>query len=57
MLNKTSAERGENITVVVCISVEVDYLPPYRIFKGKNKKREWKDMMPGSIIVMNNKLL
>lgn len=54
--NIISAERGENITIIGCISAEGNYLPPYCIFKGKNKKKEWEDSMPpGSSIAMNAK--
>lgn len=52
----TSGEKGETVTVVSCFSGEGSYLPPYCIFKGKNKKAEYGDgLPPGSAIVMNEK--
>lgn len=34
----TSGEKGETISVVACCNAEGSFLPPYCIFKGKNKK-------------------
>lgn len=50
------AEKGETISVLSCCNAEGGYLPPYCIFKGKNKKDEWADgMPPGSRIKMSEK--
>jgi len=50
----TSITSGETVTVVSCISAEGSYLPPFCIFKGKNKKAEYGDgMPPGSTVAMN----
>lgn len=52
----TSGEKGETITVVACCNSEGNFLPPYCIFKGVNKKNEFEDgMPPGSVVVMNRK--
>ncbi|XP_031355917.1 jerky protein homolog-like [Photinus pyralis] len=49
-------EKGETISVLACCNAEGGYLPPYCIFKGKNKKDEWSDgMPPGSQIQMSEK--
>lgn len=52
----TSGERGETITVVTSCNAEGTFLPPYCIFKGKNRKEEWLDgMPPGSDYAMSAK--
>lgn len=52
----TSAEKRETITVIACCNAEGNFLPPFCIFKGKNKKNEWQDCMPpGSDIQMSPK--
>jgi hypothetical protein len=49
-------EKGETISVVPCCNAEGFFLPPYCIFKGKNKNDELSDgMPPGSAIRMNKK--
>jgi hypothetical protein len=49
-------EKGETISVVPCCNAEGFFLPPYCIFKGKNKNDELSDgMPPGSAIRMNQK--
>lgn len=35
----TSAEKGETISIVCCFNGEGNYIPPYCIFKEKNKKK------------------
>ncbi|XP_072400195.1 uncharacterized protein [Diabrotica undecimpunctata] len=40
------SEKGETISVIACCSAEEIFLPPYCIFKGKNKKDEWHYGMP-----------
>lgn len=50
----TSAEKGETITVLTCVNAEGHFLPPYCIFKGKNKKPEFEDgLPPGGQVIMN----
>lgn len=52
----TSGEKGETISVIACCNAEGMFLPPYSIFKGKNKKNEFADgMPPGSQITMSEK--
>lgn len=52
----TSAEKGENVSLVSCCSAEGYFLPPVLIFKGKYKKDEFKDdLPPGSGVFMNPK--
>lgn len=52
----TSGEKGETISVIACCNAEGMFLPPYSIFKGKNKKEEFVDGMPaGSQIAMSEK--
>lgn len=52
----TSGEKGETISVIACCNAEGMFLPPYSIFKGKNKKEEFVDgMPPGSQIAMSEK--
>ncbi|KAK9685163.1 DDE superfamily endonuclease [Popillia japonica] len=55
----TSAEKGETITVltcVTCVNAEGHFLPPYCIFKGKNKKPEFEDgLPPGGQVIMGEK--
>lgn len=49
-------EKGETISVIACCNAEGGFIPPYCIFKGKNKKEEWLDgMPPGSQIKMSKK--
>lgn len=49
-------EKGETISVIACCNAEGGFIPPYCIFKGKNKKEEWLDgMPPGSQIKMSEK--
>lgn len=55
--NFTSGEKGEIISVVSCLHGEGNYIHPYCVFKGKNKKVEFSDgMPPGSAVVINKKL-
>lgn len=52
----TTGEKGDTISVVCCFNGEGNYIPPYCMFKGKNKKVEFSDgMPPGSAVVMNQK--
>ncbi|KAK9738146.1 DDE superfamily endonuclease [Popillia japonica] len=52
----TSGERAETISVIACCNAEGMFLPPYSIFKGKNRKAEFLDgMPPGSQISMSEK--
>lgn len=52
----TAGEKGETISVIACCSGEGVFLPPYCIFKGKNKKPEYEDgMPPGSVVTMSQK--
>lgn len=52
----SSAEKGETISVLTCCSAEGVFIPPYCVFKGKNRKDEWLDgMPPGSAINMSEK--
>ncbi|KOC59386.1 Jerky protein homolog-like [Habropoda laboriosa] len=52
----TSGERGETISVLTCCNGEGMFLPPFCIFKGKNKKEEYSDdMPPGAEIKMSEK--
>lgn len=52
----TLKEKGETISVVVCCNAEGNFIPPYCIFKGINKKSEFEDgMPPGSKVVMSPK--
>lgn len=45
----TSAEKGENISLICCCSTEGNFIPPVAIFKEKNKRPEFADgMLPGS---------
>lgn len=49
----TSGRKGE-ISVVTCCNGEGNFIPPYCIFKGKNKKVEFTvGMPPGSAVVMS----
>lgn len=50
----TSNEKGETISLIACCNAEGNFLPPYVIFRGKNKKKEFEDNMPpGSVIEMS----
>lgn len=50
------SSEGETIKVLACCSAKGQFLPPYCIFKGANKKPELEDNMPsGSVVVMNRK--
>jgi hypothetical protein len=52
----TSGEKGETVSVIACSNAEGNFLPPYCIFKGVNKKAEFSDgMPPGSVAAMNKK--
>lgn len=52
----TSGEKGETISVIACCNAEGVFLPPFAIFKGKNKKDDYLDGMPaGSAIAMSQK--
>lgn len=52
----TSGEKGETISVVVCVSAEGNFLPPYCIFKGKKMNNAYMlNMPPGSKIFMSQK--
>jgi hypothetical protein len=52
----TSAEKGENISVIACCSAEGHFLPPVCTFKGGNKKQEFEDgLPPGSAVIMSKK--
>lgn len=52
----TSGEKGETISVISCCNAEGVFLPPYSIFKGKNRKEEYADgMPPGSLFEMSEK--
>lgn len=52
----TSGEKGETISVIACCNAEGMFLPPYSIFKGKNRKEEFLDgMPPGSQISIAEK--
>lgn len=52
----TSGEKGETISVIACCNAEGTFLPPFSIFKGKNRKEEFLDgMPPGSQIAMSEK--
>lgn len=54
--NIISAEREETIFVVACCNAEAMFLPPYCIFKGKNRKEEFSNGVPrGSIVTMSEK--
>lgn len=56
VMNVTSAEKGETITLISCCNAEGNFIPPYCIFKGSNKKKEWEDNLPpGSVIKMSPK--
>ena len=44
----TSGEKGETVTLVACCNAEGNFLPPYCIFKGVNKKQEYGDGLPAS---------
>ncbi|XP_050304919.1 uncharacterized protein LOC126742315 [Anthonomus grandis grandis] len=49
-------KKGETISVMACCSAEGTFIPPYYIFKGKNKKEDWHEgMPPGSTIRMSEK--
>ncbi|CAH1988292.1 unnamed protein product [Acanthoscelides obtectus] len=53
---KTSSEKGKTISVIVSCHAEGMFLPPYSIFKGKNKKKEFLEgMPPGYQISMSEK--
>ena len=52
----TSGEKGETISVITCCNAEGLFIPPFCIFKGKNKKAEYEDgMPPGSAVCMSEK--
>lgn len=52
----TSAEKGENVSLISCVNAEGYFLPPVLIFKGKNTKDEFCDgLPPGSSVFMNPK--
>lgn len=52
----TSGEKGETVSVIACFIGEGTYIPPFCVFKGKNKKQEFTNgMPPGSVVVMNEK--
>lgn len=52
----TSGEKGETISVIAYCNAEGMFLPPYSIFKGKNRKEEFLDgLPPGSQIAMSEK--
>lgn len=52
----TSSEKGETITVLSCVNAEGHFIPPFCIFKGKNKKKEFEDgLPPGGCVTMNEK--
>lgn len=52
----TSGEKGETISCLACCNGEGTFLPPFCIYKGKNKKAEFSDgMPPGTEIRMSQK--
>ena len=52
----TSGEKEETILVIACCNAEGNFLPPYCILKGVNKKAEFSDgMPPGSLVTMSKK--
>jgi hypothetical protein len=52
----SSEEKGEAVAVLVYCSAEGTFIPPFCIFKGKNKKSESEDNMPpGSVVHMRGK--
>mgnify|MGYP003623427212 CR=1 FL=1 len=54
MMALTSAERGENVTVVACCNAAGSYIPPLVIFKGQRHKPEFSlNLPPGSISCMS----
>ncbi|CAH1975507.1 unnamed protein product [Acanthoscelides obtectus] len=56
VVNITSGEKGETISLIACCNGEGIFLPPACIFKGKNEKPEYKNGMPnGSTIFMPQK--
>ena len=51
----TSAERGENVTVVACCSASGVFIPPFVIFKGIRLREVYKQDMPaGSDVAMSS---
>jgi hypothetical protein len=46
MESLTSAERGNLITVVICMSASGTYVPPLNVFPKKNMKEEFMDGAP-----------
>jgi hypothetical protein len=49
----TSGKKGETITVLACCNAEGTFIPPFCIFKGKNKTSEFEDnVLPGSVMHM-----
>lgn len=56
VLAVTAGERGETISIIACCNAEGVFLPPYCIFKGKNRKEEFSDgMPPGSVVAISEK--
>jgi hypothetical protein len=52
----TSGEKGERVSLIVCSNAEGNFLRPYCILKGMNRKPEFSDgMSPGSVAAMNKK--
>lgn len=52
----TSAEKGENISLIACCNAEGTFFPPVLIIKGKYKKPDFTDgLPPGSDVYMNQK--
>lgn len=51
----TSAERGENVTVVACCSASGAFIPPFVIFKGIRFREVYKQDLPaGSDAAMSS---
>ncbi|XP_069685882.1 uncharacterized protein [Periplaneta americana] len=46
VVSLTNVERGENVTVMACVSATGAYIPPFVIFKGKRMRAEFSDNMP-----------
>ena len=51
-----SSERGENVSIITCCSVEGRFIPPVIIFKGVRQKKEFAEGLPsGSKFFMHQK--
>jgi len=55
VLQMSSAEKGETVSIIACCSAAGIFLPPYVIYKGVRRKKEFEDgLLPGSEFCMTD---